>query len=460
MEKISKESLTLSLIGVSVIIANSWHVIAAWINKPTDTYFTGIAHYFADYFLYTSIMAQKSWIFADHLFTNERLDPTWIYWLYTILGKFGNPFAVYNVSIVLFSAVLFALWWILLGRAVTVRSARMLAFLFLATASGFAGNNFWFSPFPALNRLGGVPHQIFQSILLVGIMILFDRKRYTAVSLVSFVAATANPIQTLLLSAALVITKPPIILWLLPAAAGAMLTNLEFSTQPILTAAKAWESSQTLSVTALQCILGLGPAALLVPFGVKPFMHKPTPVLRVLGTFGALSFLVFLSPLPGLLETSAVRWLSPAAYGIVPVLAAYGLKELMQAARRIIGAHGTTVLTGTILTVYLWLTISSIGTQIESRMQSPALLQYVPSNVVRTLTSITTDGVVLIHPALPYDVLVPVFSQHKTFTGHPIHTLYPDTKAALRQKYFSGAMSQSEADEFIKNHEITSIIWR
>ena len=219
------------IITTLVVLANSWHVLAAWFMQPEGTYFTGIAHYFADYFLYTSLMAQKGWIVTHHLFTNESLAPTWIYWLYTMLGKFGNPFLIYNVSVVVFSILLLFLWWKMIKLIFPKQLVlQYIAFLFVATGSGFAGSEFWFSPLPALNRLGGVPHQIFQTILLLSVILLFTYESATGKKLslvdkaklwsgkpygyiailmagVSFLAATANPIQMLLLSIAITITS-------------------------------------------------------------------------------------------------------------------------------------------------------------------------------------------------------------------------------------------------------------
>ena len=472
------------IIAVLAIIANSAHVIAAWFARPPQTYVTGIAHYFADYFLYVSLMAQKGWMYTDHLFTNEALPPTWIYWLYTILGKLGNPFVVYNVSIVVFSALVLWLWWQVIKETVPTVSTRLIAFLFVATASGFAGAEFWFSPLPALNRLGGVPHQIFQTILLLSTILLFSRMMTKKTSFMNyarpgeqgdagesrimnheknkkshlfpfiihnslfiilvFLAAIANPIQMLLLSLAIILTNPRMLPFLVPAVIGAIITNAEFARDPILTAAKAWENSQHISVSLWQFLLAIGPVVILIPLGLKRYMKDLTPLRRVLLSYGVLSVLVFFSPLPTLLGTSPVRWLSPAAYGAIPILAAFGLTTKKY----------VLVL---LMILYSVFTIPSFMGQIESRMHAPTSLNYVPQEVIRRMKTMVGDGVVLTNPNTQYDVLIPVFTGRKSFTGHPIHTLYPDVKEALRKNYFAGEMTDEEKKQFLTDHNIETV---
>src|SRR3989344_2457079 len=97
------ELLFVFIISLLLAILNQLHVIIQWFTRPAGTYFTGIAHYFADYFLYTDIMAQGAggtlWTAAH--FTNEPMAKTWIYWFNALLGFLGSrvgftPFGSYN----------------------------------------------------------------------------------------------------------------------------------------------------------------------------------------------------------------------------------------------------------------------------------------------------------------------------------------------------------------------------
>ena len=504
MKKISRDTRFSIFIGATLIIANSWHMLKEWRANGPDEVFTGISHYFIDYFFYISHIVQGAngaWIYTRHMFTNEPLPPTWIYWPYTILGKFStlgvDPFVVYNVSIVVFAAILFILWWRILGTVLPEKPfVRICAFLFISSASNFPGlGDFWFSPTPALNRLGGVPHQLFQSILLLLVIILFSESvapkhrharfprtaLYILLALISFVAATASPIQMLLVVTAasiyLIISLrsdallPQLFsatLLSLPALLGAYLTNTEFARQQILVVAKLWESNQHVSVSLWQFILAVGPISLFIPFGIRPYVHKLSPLRILLGIFSVLSIAAFFSPLPKLLGTAPVRWLSPASYGALPILAALGLPEIARFIRHAVfrktpSLHATYLL----LVFYLLVTIPSLMEQIQTRS---APLE--TDRVIRSLNHIsfpmidafivmqnnTDDRVVLTDPALLIDTVIPIFTGHRSFTGQPVHTLFPQTKEQLRQRFFAGDMTEIEANQFIIDHDIGYIL--
>lgn len=442
-------TLVVGIISLIAAVANSWHVIVAWLHQPPNTVFTGIAHYFADYFLYVSQMREGT-LFTSHWFTNESLAPTWIYWFNGLLGRIGDiagfsPFATYNLALPALVFALCILWWKLIQKIFADNFTRIIAFVFVLTASNVPGlGDFWFSPMPALNRLGGVPHQIFQTILLVGVMLTLSRP-FLLLPL-AFLAATTNPIQMLLLTAAVAIAAPRRLPFLaIPALAGALLVNEEFARQPVLMAAKTWEAAQLLDVGVLQFLLAVGPIVVLLPFGIKHFLKKSDPLRRLILVYGVLSVVLFFSPIPRLLGTSPVRWLSPAAYTLLPILAA---ATLQKSRYRYL-----------LLALYAVGTVPALFLQVQGRMTDQKF-NYIPTAVIQGLSKLQSqpEGVILVNPAIPYDVLIPVFTGHPSFTGHPIHTLYPDVKERLRQNYFSGRMTDAQAKQFLIDHRIVYVI--
>lgn len=76
----------------------------------------------------------------------------------------------------------------------------------------------------------------------------------------------------------------------------------------------------------------------------------------------------------------------------------------------------------------------------------------------KTLASLPDTGVVLTDPTLPYDAMVPIRSGKRSFTGHPVHTLFPQVKEQLRQQFFMGAMDETTARQFLKDHAIGYIM--
>ena len=443
--------MTVAVGIISLILAtlNSWHVLAAWLARNPNDYFTGVAHYFADYFLYIAQMREGT-ILSSHWFTNESMAPTWIYWFNGLIGGIGNliglpPFATYNIVLFLLAFGLCMLWWKLIEKIFTDTFTRVIAFIFTLTASNFPTlEAFWFSPTPAFNRLGGVPHQIFQTMLLV--LLLLTYRSWLSIAL-SFLAATANPIQTLLIVIAILAVRPRSFFFVgIPALLGALIVNNEFATQPVLLAAKAWEAAQPVSVSVPQFLLALGPIVALIPFGLRPFFHTASPLKKIVGIYGGLAVLLFFSPMPALLGTSPVRWLSPASYALFPLIAAAALPKIK--------------LSILPLVAFALLTIPSLFTQIQAR-QGAQHLNSIPQAVTEKLMSLEAlpPGVILMNPSLPYDAIVPVFTRHPSFTGHPIHTLYPDVKERLRQDYFAGRMNTEQQEQFLRDHRIVHVIW-
>lgn len=523
------EFVAVFAIAVGVAILNSFHVIIQWAaNKPGEV-FTGITHSFADYFLYTAQMAQGAsgrWVYSDQLFTNEAMAPTWYYWFNVTLGHLGSliglsPFATYNVSLFLFVVVLCLVWYFLAKTLYpTNRLLRLTTWLMILTATSFfspapsgAGldfsqveilGQFWFSPSPVFNRLGGVPYQVFQNILFILLAIVFARlltiiktprimnqesgirKRTYVIFLIplAILAGSANPIQMVLFVAAAVaitmyavthrknfnvsIHQSFLSLSIVTAtgAFGAWMTNQEFAQQAVFTAARTWELAQRVPNTLPVLLLSIGPILFFVPFGLQRAFKQEDALRILLIVWGLLSFVLFLSPIPRLLQLSPVRFLHPVPYAAaLAILGAEGLARLSGS------RHGARIL---LLILYLLLTIPSISRQFIDRItpaKNPQLLMdtiynHVPVPIVEALTwlkqeqvqSYSTRRVVLADPAVPVEVLVPVFTGKPSFSGHPIHTLYPGVKEARRQEFFGGKMNPDQAKRFIADHRIGYII--
>ena len=201
-------------------------------NKPEQV-FHAIAHSYPDYFIYLSHIAQGAAgkvFFTNHQFTNEILDPTSIYWFYSLLGFVANIFGIspvwiYNLSLLFLSAMVMLLWYLFCRLLYpTNRLSRLFTFLVIVSASPFIKIKdlilsgvvtfpefLWFSPTPAFNRLGGVPHQILQTILLLVVLFSFSKiasvKQYTLKTIgflfllmaLSVIATYAHPLQMALL---------------------------------------------------------------------------------------------------------------------------------------------------------------------------------------------------------------------------------------------------------------------
>lgn len=520
-----KRNYAIVTIAISTLIgvANFWHVIFQWFQNPRDRYFTWIAHYYADYFLYVSQIAEGargSWIWSRSLFTNEAMPDTWVYWPNVMMGKLGglvsfSPFIIYSVGLVVAVICLFWLISLVTRRVFPGRPGhQIIAFLFAVSASNAVDiesfirsgaltltHQMWFSPSPALNRLGGVPHQALQTILLLGVVICSaklmscNNKKQTThritpylFPILCFLAATVSPIQMLILCTAIMASAVILRLsgrqniqlgiGLIGGAAGAVMVNRAFDASPLYSAAKTWEASQGISVSLWELMLSMGPVILFIPFGIAAFSRLASPIRLLLLCYGFMSLLLFSSGIPGVLKTSPTRWIHPTSFLVWYLIAADGwiilsekLNHIIMRSKFVPGSLGEQLprlIPALLIFIYIALTAPSVLAQVEARTTkeyAPALysdINHVPLPVIDTLNTIQKSprtGTVLMDPALPYDSLVPAISGKRTFTGHPIHTLYPETKERLRVRFFSGLMNEAEAAQFMRDHTIIYIVY-
>lgn len=519
---INREVLLVIATSLLFTILNSLHVIIQWIFNPADRLFTGIAHYFADYFLYVAQMAQGaagSWVWATHQFTNEPMPPTWIYWFNVAVGHLGSlvglsPFATYNVALFVLCFMLLILWHTISSLIFPKNtSGRLLCFFLIVTATSFYNlpllfqtkqlqllGQFWFSPTTAFNRLGGVPHQIFQSILLLLLMVWYARSlsqihshsrtsillRFFLTGALAFITATANPIQIVPLLLAFGITTALfikqikrnrlLVLGLLGFAGiggllGGVITTNHFKTIQVLGAARIWEIVRQVPMTLIEFLSSVGPVVLFLPFGIKKWVKNNSPLHRIFFFYGSLSLLFFASPIPHMLGTQRLRWIHPVPYALLPILASQGILEIAGYAHQHlhISKRSAYVL---LLALYLFLTVPALISEVDARVspQKNVLIlaetdyNHVPQSTAAALfwlkqqKSTKETSVVLTDPKYSIEILVPVFTNKISFTGHPIHTLYPEYKEELKKQFFKGTMSPSEAKLFLQNHRIGYIL--
>ena len=178
----------------------------------------------------------------------------------------------------------------------------------------------------------------------------------------------------------------------IPALLAALATNFEFSHQPILTAAKAWEDNQRFSLSIPQFMWALGPIGFFIPFGIYASLTKHTRLFFTLVLYSLISLLFFFTPLPTLLGTSPVRWVSPAAYLGLALLCGKGFCwGVLFLGKKIKNPQDTIFIA---MTAYLILTIPTMMTHVTSltvpRCTDPRLisLDHIPYEVVDGLVQI------------------------------------------------------------------------
>ncbi|MEK9143900.1 MAG: hypothetical protein AAB481_04735 [Patescibacteria group bacterium] len=477
MKKNSRRIEWLVVGGIAILMSalNQLHVIREWLTNPPDRYFTGIAHYFADFFLYAAQMKQGAGgsLLYSHRFTNESVPPTWIYWFNNLLGYIGHifglsPFATYDISLFLLVTLSILLFYYLLVMLYpTGKIKRIIALVFILTASPLflfgSPGGLWFSPSLAFNRIGGVPHQVFQTILFILLAMSFSRKSLYIIPL-AILASSANPIQMLIFVLAASVTTRvgiPLLVLLAVSFPVAWLTNQQFNS-PVIAVSKVWETAQWVNRSLPFVLSSIGPILLFIPFGIAPFFRKFRPLNIMIFSYAAISFLLFFSPVPAILSTTPIRYLHPASYLLLPIL---GVEGIFALGKNRIGIS-------LFILLYALLTIPSFAGELRGRLApstNPGVLMdtefnHVPRPVAEALTWLgrqPTDPsrpVVLVDSRKRIELLVPAFADKTVFSGHPLHTLYPEVKEKLRRDFFEGSMTEDQQKQFLTNHRIGWII--
>ena len=265
----------------------------------------------------------------------------------------------------------------------------------------------------------------------------------------------------------------PVLVCGLVSLAVSMLINHEFTT-PIYTVAKQWEMLQYSPTGLFFWVSVIGPSIILIPFGIWPFIKKSDPLNTIYLIYATLCFALYNSPIPKIMGIVPQRFLHPASYALLPIIAVSGFFAINHALSKMGKSQkifrflsaGFFIL-ATIF--YLVFTIPADIAQITLRINDPnlafaALLNHTPIGVIKGLQTIKTMkpntklNVIIPEENLGIDLLIPLYTGYKSFLGQSIHTLYPEVKNNLRKQFFSETMTEKEALQFLTNHSIGVII--
>src|SRR3989304_7875146 len=186
------EFLLVSLLAILVAAGNLFQVIYHAFHRPPNSVFLGITHWYEDYFFYLSQFTQGAdgaWL-ATNKFTTENLPPAVTWMFNVILGKVGwlvglTPWTTNILAIFVLSVSYVWLLWAVARRLFPQKPSMAVSTLLLAilsnsffrieTANGTAQvvpYIYFYNYTAALNRLGGVPHLIAQSLLSLLLLVI------------------------------------------------------------------------------------------------------------------------------------------------------------------------------------------------------------------------------------------------------------------------------------------------
>ena len=483
------ETLFVVIFALVLAIINSIGFFAGLLNRPANTVYLGTIHYWEDYFLYLNHFfqgAHGNWLVANR-YTSESTAPSILYWSNLLLGKIGgfiylSPILSYNLSVILLSFLVLVTAYLLLKKIYPTDRLRALAGFFIGAAATSMINyirvdgkpmwypfQLWRTPHYAFDRLGGVPHQILQTLLFLCMTILYFHKNcakpkiVALLSLLTILLATLNPVQAVMfIGAAWACTLavpamrkthiPHLFLISIVALSSLLVTNSVLSELPHLQS-KLWEAGQHTITTLPFLLLSIGPVSLLFFIGLVPALRQKNPILL----FGSIlvlgAYTLFLSGVPKLLGISNVRVIFPALYPFIGAVAVNGIFSLKS-------KHWIAIF----LVLFLLLSLPTMRVELKEKLaplkQTNDILLFLPENIYQGFTQLSQlpfDAVTLGNPASHIDVLVPPLSGHTTYSGHPLATINNAAKQAAALRFFH--LQKSDASLWLKSNNIRFVLF-
>lgn len=454
---------------------NSINFFSGLLNQKPGEVYLGTTHYYEDYFFYLNHFfqgARGTWLAANR-YTTEPTTPSILFWPNVLLGKLGgffglSPMLSYNLSIIIITIMILITIYGIFRKVFSTSTHRaLIGFLFATTATSLMnyirvdGTPMWYpfqlwkTPNFALDRLGGVPHQLVQTLLfllLVSVWFFGSKKLLRGLVLI-ILLSTLNPVMSAMFLVAAWMSAPsfklilPSIGFLVIAWYFQILTNSQPHVQ-----SKLWEASQQVTTTPLFLLLSIGPISMLGLLGVVKGIGEKKPIMLFGIILLAMNYFLFFTDIPRLIGISNSRVLFPAMYLFWGMLAAEGIFFIKKK---------FSILYSLFFILYSLLTIPTLYWEIQQKLivkpEERIPLLYLPSGIYKRFTRLATLGspndVVLANPMTHLDAMIPALTGHTTYTGHPFATINSNQKRALASKFFQKQMSAEVAQAWLgKNH--------
>ena len=457
-------------------LANSINFFSGILNQHTGEIYLGTTHYFEDYFFYLSQFFQGAhgvWLTANR-YTAELTQPSILFWPNVLLGKIGgvlglSPILSYNLSVIFLTFIILVTIYAIQRRIFSGQAVRALtAFLITITATSFMNRiwvdgkpmwypfQLWKTPNFALDRLGSVPHQLVQTLLfllLVYVWFFIKNKKLLFSIIITALLTSLNPVMTALFFVAAWLSGNGSFINTIVFAIVAYYYNHLISLQPHVQS-KIWEASQQLATTPLFLLLSIGPVSILGVLGIGKILQKPKSIAFFGLVLLIICYLLFFSPIPKLIGISNSRVLFPALYIFWGALATEGLFFLSK--KKIL-----------LIAVFFLLTIQTLVWEIQQKLvvkpEERIPLLYLPKDVYSGFAYLASlsplSDVVAASPTSHMDAMVPAFTGHTSYTGHPFATIDSDAKRAEVSKFFQMQMDSKEAERWLKEKSIRYVLF-
>lgn len=503
-----KFSEWMTVITISVIVStiNIIHVVIGLAKTPAGFTYLATGHYYLDYFWYLQYIAAGiggRWL-PPNYFTTDPSLVEWRSFPYILLGKIAwifhlSPIVAYWVAVFFLTLFILIGFYFFIDLMLKKEAfyLKIIAFL-ISIFSGpvyqiFINNgqlilnpyDFWYGPATFIRRFEVVPYHALGLLLLL-LIIIFVNKIWGNISnltnksvlINSFLVAAllilittfspfalASLIPALLILSAIYFIRVKnnrfkiflfnIILLILIIPVGLILKRTPGYS------GFSFEVNWTVHPPWWFMLLNLGPIVLFFPFGLKDYIKENNFPRQLLLIFTLVSYGLFISPAAYYLGTHNLRFFSSISFICYGVLTVLGIKKISSLFKK----HNKTaiILISSVLIFYsCFLTFDSLNKRVlglDSRTPE-TIWTYLPSPIIEGLQSLHDypQANVLTGPYGGIGTFVPIFSYRRVYIGHPNGTPNVEEKQAIAYLFYSGKMTEKEANKFIKTNTIGFVI--
>ncbi len=508
-------------VAIIVTLVNSSNFLAGVMGTKPGEVYLGTTHYWEDYFLYLSQFFQgargQEWLTLNR-YTSEATAPSILFWPNVMLGKLGGllgltPAISYNLAIMLLSFITLMVLSSLMRRAFPKdKTQATIGFLLAAFSTSFINRiwvdgrpmwypfQLWKTPNFALDRLGGVPHQIVQTLLFLLAMhawFFYRAKKVPALLVLLVLLTSLNPVMSAMFLVAAWMAQ----LLTNPRSKGALVTLVVMSVGVAVTAwyynlisgqephiqSKLWEAGQQIATTPLFMLLSVGPISIVGVIGAWAAMKRGTQPIHLFSiALLAVGYLLYFSSVPAIVGISNSRVLFPALYAAWGILGVLGLEALstplvipvprkdsgqapagIQSILNWILGSSPRMTTVFLSCIFLLISIPTLRWEFRQKLlvkpEERIPLLYLPNEVYAAFTYLESQGsfddIVLANPASHMDAMVPALAGHTSYTGHPFATIDNDRKRERAMRLFRMDMKASEATQWLRENRIRYLVF-
>jgi hypothetical protein len=512
----SHKTLLVFVIALIVALLSIFHIFTLKARTPNGFFFTGVGHYYLDYFVYLQVIVQGMrgrWLPVNYIATDDGF--TYLLFLpFLFIGKCAkllhvSPVFAYWGSVALLNFLLVIVIYIAIRlflekKPFYLRVCALLITIFtgpfyrLIKTQGttiLAPFDFWFGPTSFFRRFETVPSHALVSILFVVIILILasfykNIQQLSFKRLVLYVVGINGSLSTILLISGstvllplttifitsffyftiFVLRKKPrqfflllfiflVIIWIIPLA---FILKMYYSQSFVLTKAAEFEESWRENPSLLFLFLNLGPIIVFFPFAIKSFFKSLNPIRIITFSATLLSYGLFLSPVSKYLGIHNLRFILISNYIFFGAFATLGIEKIASLLKE---RKQKYVLLITTLLLFIFSILNIYNLYLRIIFSDPKIpmtkITYLPKDLMKSfqiLNSEPGNKAILTEPYSYMGMVIPVYVDKRVYVGRTIDTPFFEEKSKLSYQFLSGLMPKQQALNFLRNNQIGFVL--